>query len=142
MTTITSMNGLPCKPCCCTPCSMCFPCPTCHGGIGEVCIVITSGVPSYFKVEGTELDRIVKVDWYPKHLETVKFKERGMILIDDTLGTFMIQVINNYLYNNDRCGVVSFRLDDATTLTLPAHTYGRVSVGPLWQAPEQGLITG
>jgi hypothetical protein len=142
MTTIASINGLPCKPCCCSPCSPCFPCPTCHGGIGTVCIVITSGIPSFFKVEGIDLDRIVKVDWYPERPSSVKWHERGMILLDDTIGTFMIQVVNNYLDICNRAGKVSFRLDDGTTLTLPAQTYGRVSIGPLWQAPEQGLMTG
>lgn len=142
MTTITSINGLPCKPCTCQPCSDCSPCPTCSGGTGEICIVITSGVPSYFKIEGTDLHRIIDVNWYPKILTSVKFKERGMILLNKCLGTFMIQVTNNYLYNHDRGGHVSFRLDDDKVLTLPAKTYGRVSIGPLWQAPEQGLITG
>lgn len=142
MTTITSINGLPCRPCSCQPCCTTIPCPTCQGGTGFVCIVITSGVPSYFKVEGIDLHRIIDVDWYPKHLSSVKFKDRGMILLNDQLGTFMIQVTNNYYYNYDRGGNVVFRLDDDTTLALPAKTYGPVSIGPLWQAPEQGLITG
>lgn len=89
-----------------------------------------------------DLDRIIDVNWYPKRLTSVKFKMRGIILLDNTLGTFMIQVTNNYYYNYDRGGHVCFRLDDNTTLALPVKTYGRVSVGPLWQAPEQGLITG
>jgi hypothetical protein len=33
-------------------------------------------------------------------------------------------------------------LIDRTTLTVPVKTFGPVSLGPLWQAPGQGLITG
>lgn len=142
MTTITSINGLACRPCSCKPCNPCSPCPVCYGGVGTVCIAITSGITSFFKVEGTDLDKIIDINWYPKNLSSVKFKERGMILLSDTLGTFMIQVINNYLYNYNRGGYVSFRLDDETTLTLPAQTYGPVSIGPLWTSPEQGINTG
>jgi hypothetical protein len=58
------------------------------------------------------------------------------------MGTFMVMVTDNFLYDDDRAGHISFRLDDGTTLTAPVKTYGRVSVGPLWQSPEQGLITG
>jgi len=111
-------------------------------GTGIVGIVITNGIPSYFKVIGSELNRIVSVNWYPENPASVKFTTREMILVDDTLGTFMVQVTDNYLYDNDRGGHISFRLDDGTTLTAPVRTYGRVSVGPLWQAPDQGLITG
>ncbi len=111
-------------------------------GSGLVGIVITNGVPSYFKVVGSDLDRIVSVNWYPENAASVKFNTRGMILVDNTLGTFMIQVTDNYLSTTDRAGHISFRLDDGTTLTAPVRTYGRVSVGPMWQAPDQGLITG
>jgi len=65
-----------------------------------------------------------------------------MILVDNTMGTFMVMVTDNFLYDNNRAGHISFRLDDGTTLTAPVKTYGRVSVGPLWQSSEQGLITG
>jgi len=111
-------------------------------GTDEVGIVITSGVPTYLKVIGTELDKIVSVNWYPKNPASVKFKMRNMILIDNTLGTFMVMVTDNYLYDYDRGGYISFRLDDGTTLTSPVKTFGRVSVLPLWIAPDQGLITG
>jgi hypothetical protein len=127
MTTIASIEGLPSSP---------------YNGTGIVGIVITSGIPSFFKVIGSDLDRIVSVNWYPENVASVKFKMRNMILIDDTLGTFMVQVTDNYLYDNDRGGHISFRLDDGTVLTAPVKTYGRVSVGPLWTAPDQGLITG
>ena len=127
MTTIASIEGLPSSP---------------YNGTGIVGIVITSGIPSFFKVIGSDLDRIVSVNWYPKNVASVKFKMRNMILIDNTIGTFMVQVTDNYLYDNDRAGHISFRLDDGTVLTAPVKTYGRVSVGPLWTSPEQGLITG
>lgn len=127
MTTIASIEGLPSSP---------------YNGTGIVGIVITSGIPSFFKVIGSDLNRIVSVNWYPENVASVKFKMRNMILIDNTLGTFMVQVTDNYLYDNDRGGHISFRLDDGTVLTAPAKTYGRVSVGPLWTAPDQGLITG
>lgn len=113
-----------------------------YNGTGIVGIVITNGVPTYFKVTGSDLDKIVSVNWYPENAGSVKFTTRGMILVDDTLGTFMIMVTDNYLYDNNRAGHISFRLDDGTTLTAPVKTFGRVSVGPLWQAPDQGLITG
>jgi hypothetical protein len=127
MTTIADIQALPGSP---------------YNGTGIVGIVITNGIPSYFKVTGSDLDRIVSVDWYPENPATVKFTKRNMILIDDTMGTFMVMVTDNYFYDNDRGGHISFRLDDGTTLTKPVKTYGRVSVGPLWQAPDQGLITG
>lgn len=113
-----------------------------YNGSGLVGIVITNGVPTFLKVTGSELDRIVSVNWYPENPASVKFNTRGMILIDDTLGTFMIMVTDNFLYDNNRAGHISFRLDDGTTLTAPVKTFGRVSVGPLWQPADQGLITG
>lgn len=113
-----------------------------YNGTGTVGIVITNGVPTYFKVTGSDLDRIVSVNWYPENANSVKFTTRGMILVDNTLGTFMVMVTDNYLYDNDRGGHISFRLDDGTTLTAPVKTFGCVSVGPLWQSPDQGLITG
>ena len=54
----------------------------------------------------------------------------------------MIRVLDNYLDTNDRGGYLSFRLDDGNTLSAPVKTYGRISVMPLWQAPDSGLITG
>jgi len=113
-----------------------------YNGTGIVGIVITNGVPSYFKVTGSELDKIVSVNWYPENAASVKFTTRNMILVDNTLGTFMVMVTDNFLYDYDRGGHISFRLDDGTTLTAPVKTYGRVSVGPLWQPADQGLITG
>jgi hypothetical protein len=127
MTTIASILSLPGSP---------------FNGSGIVGIVITNGVPSYFKVTGSDLDKIISVNWYPEHPASVKFTTRGMILIDNTIGTFMVMVTDNFLYDNNRAGHISFRLDDGTTLTAPVETYGRVSVGPLWQPAEQGLQTG
>lgn len=127
MTTIASVKALPCSP---------------YDGTGIVGIVITNGVPSYFEVTGSDLNRIISVNWYPENVASVKFNMRNMILIDNTRGTFMVMVTDNFLYDYDRAGHISFRLDDETTITLPVRTYGRVSVGPLWQSPEQGLITG
>lgn len=126
-TTIAQIQALPYSP---------------FNGTGIVGIVITNGIPSYFKVIGSELNRIVSVNWYPDNPASVKFNIREMILVDNNLGTFMIQVTDNFLYDNDRGGHISFRLDNGTTLTAPVKTYGRVSLGPLWQAPDQGLITG
>jgi hypothetical protein len=113
-----------------------------YNGSGLVGICITNGVPTFLKVTGAELDKIVSVNWYPENVASVKFTMRDMILVDDTLGTFMVMVTDNFLYDNNRAGHISFRLDDGTTLTAPVKTFGRVSVGPLWQAPDQGLITG
>ena len=111
-------------------------------GSGFVPIVITSGVPSYFKIIGSNLNRIVSVNWYPADPASVLQDNRQLILIDNTLGTFMIRVLDNYLNTDDRGGYLSFRLDDGTTLSVPVKTYGRLSVMPLWQAPGAGLITG
>jgi hypothetical protein len=113
-----------------------------YNGTDIVGIAITNGVPTYLKVMGSDLDKIVSVNWYPENANSVKFTMRGMILVDKTLGTFMVQVTDNFLFDNDRAGHISFRLDDGTTLTAPVKTFGRVSVGPLWQAPDSGLITG
>lgn len=127
MTTITRIDSLPGGP---------------FNGTGIVGIVITSGIPSFFKVSGYDLDRIISVNWYPANPTSVKFETRNMILIDNTMGTFMVMVTDNYLSTTDRAGHISFRLDDGTTLTSPVKTYGRVSLGPLWSAPDQGINTG
>lgn len=124
---IASIKGLPSSP---------------YNGTPNVGIVITSGVPSYFYVVGANLNRIVSVHWYPENPASVLQTDRQMILLDNTQGTFMIRVLDNYLNIKDRGGKLSFRLDDGTTMHFPVITYGRVSVGPLWTAPDQGLITG
>lgn len=113
-----------------------------YNGTGKVGIVITSGVPSYFLVTGANLDRIVSVHWYPENPASVLQTDRQMILVDNTRGTFMVQVLDNYLNIKDRGGKISFRIDDGTTLHFPAITYGRVSIGPLWQPSQEGLQTG
>lgn len=127
MTTIASVQALPSSP---------------YEGSGIVGVVITSGVPSYFKVTGSNLNRIVSVDWFPRNPASVMFEMRQLILVDNTLGTFMVRVKDNYLSTTDRGGKICFRLDDGTALYSPVKTYGPVSVGPLWTAPGQGLITG
>lgn len=127
MTTIASLQTLPGSP---------------YNGTGIVGIIITNGIPTFVKVEGSDLDRIVSVNWYPERVASVQFQKRDMILIDNTLGTFMIMVTDNYLYDTDRGGHISFRLDDGTTLTAPVKTFGRISLGPLWTAPGEGMITG
>lgn len=126
-TVITAVNGLPTSP---------------FNGTGTVGIVITSGIPSYFQLIGQNLDRIVSVRWYPVNPASLLWEDRQLILVSPLLGTFMIRVLDNYLNDCNRGGQISFRLDDGTTLQYPTETYGRVSLGPLWQAPAQGLITG
>jgi len=127
MTTIAIIQALPTSP---------------YEGSGLVGVVITSGIPSYFKLTGSALNRITSVQWYPKNPASVMFEMRQLILIDNTQGTFMIRVTDNLLDINDRGGHISFQLDDGTTIAAPVITYGPVSVGPLWTAPGQGLITG
>ena len=127
MTTITDIFALPGGP---------------FNGTGIAGIVITSGVPSYFKLTGSGLEQIVSVDWFPRNPGSVVFDTRQLILVDNTLGTFMVRVTDNFLDTTDREGKLSFRLDDGTALSYPVKTYGRVSVGPLWTSPEQGLNTG
>ena len=124
---IASIIGLPAGP---------------FNGSGLVGIIITSGVPSYFEVTGSNLNRIVSVDWYPENPTSVEFEMRNMVLIDNTHGTFMVRVLDNFLNITDRGGRISFRLDDGTTVSAPAKTYGPISVMPLWQAPGAGLNTG
>jgi len=111
-------------------------------GTGINGIVITPGVPSYFKVEGAELDKIVDVNWYPIDPASVEFETRKLILMGTTVGTFMIKVTNNFLSTADRGGKISFRLDTGETLAFPVRTYGPVSYQPLWQSPYEGLNTG
>ena len=127
MTTIASVQALPSSP---------------YEGTGIAGVVITSGVPSYFKVEGSDLNHIVSVNWFPRNPASVLFEMRQLILVDNTLGTFMVRVLDNYLSITDRGGKICFRLDDGNALYVPVKTYGPVSVGPLWTAPGQGLITG
>ena len=124
---ITHINALPGGP---------------FNGTPFVGIIITSGIPSYFELLGSSLDRIVSVHWYPKNPASVLITDRQLILVDNTRGTFMIKVVDNYLNICDREGKLSFRIDDGTTLQYPVKTYGRVSVTPLWTAPSAGLITG
>lgn len=124
---IASIKGLPSSP---------------YNGTPNVGIVITSGVPTYFLITGSNLDRITSVHWYPENPASVLQTDRQLILLDPTRGTFMIRVLDNYLNTKNRGGRLSFRLDDGTTIHFPVITYGRVAVGPLWQAPDQGLITG
>lgn len=127
MTTITGIQALPTSP---------------YEGSGLVAIVITSGVSSYFRLTGVDLNQIVSVRWFPKHPGTVDFETRNLILVDNTEGTFMIKVLNNFLDIDDRAGRIVFTLDDETTLSAPVITYGPVSVGPLWTSPNAGLNTG
>ena len=124
---ITSIQGLPTSP---------------YNNTGFIGIVITNGVPSYFRVSGVTLNKIVSVHWYPKNPSSVQFITRQMILVDDTEGTFMIQVTDNFLDINDRSGNICFRLDDNTTLSYPVKTYGPASAGRLWRPSSEGLITG
>ena len=111
-------------------------------GSGLVGIVITSGVPSYFKLEGAGLGRITDVNWYPTNPASVAFITRPLILVDQTVGTFMIKVTDNYLSAVDRGGKLSFRIDTGETITFPVKTYGPVSYQPLWTSPYEGLNTG
>jgi hypothetical protein len=113
-----------------------------YNGSGFVGIVITSGVPSFFKVVGANLQDITSVNWYPKNPGTVDFEMRQLITVDNTVGTFMVMVTNNRLNTDDRSGYLSFRVTDGTTISFPVKTFGRVSVAPLWTDPGQGLITG
>lgn len=124
---ITNIKGLPSSP---------------YNGTPFVGIAITSGISSYFMLEGANLDRIVSIHWYPDNPASVLIDDRQLILVDGSRGTFMIRVKDNYLNKKDRGGRLSFRLDDGSTLHFPVKTYGPVSVGPLWTAPESGLITG
>jgi hypothetical protein len=126
-TTIKSIDLLPTNP---------------YAGTQLVSVIITTGVPSYFKVTGTNLDGIVSVNWLPKYASSVEFTIRQMILVDKKLGTFMVMVTNNYLDDTDRKGNIIFRLLDGTTLSFPVTTFGPVTASPLWTAPTQGLITG
>ena len=126
-TIITAINALPMSP---------------FQGTGKVAIVITSGLPSFFQILGTGLSNIATVSWYPDNPSSVKFEVRQIILVDDTEGTFMIRVTENYLSIQDRAGKLSFQMTDGSTWTAPVVTYGPVSKGPLWQSPQQGLSTG
>lgn len=126
-TTIDSIVSLPSGP---------------YNGTPYVGIVITSGISSFFKITGANLDKIVSVAWYPSNPASVLQDSRNIILVDNTLGTFMIRVIDNYLDITDRGGYIGFRLDNGTTLSAPVKTYGRLSLMPLWQSPNSGLNTG
>lgn len=126
MTTITSICALPTSP---------------YEGTGLVGIVITSGVPSFFSIQGIGLDKIKSVRWLPRHPSSVLFEVRNIVLVDPTLGTFMIMVTDNYLSITDRGGSINITFDDDSTQSFPVSTYGPVSVGALWHAPQSGLNT-
>lgn len=115
-------------------------CPTLNND--SVPVLITNGIPSCFEFFGQGLDRILSVDWFPRNPGSVKFQIRKPILIDQTRGTFIIEVIDNYLDSIDRKGRLAFTLVDRSVITFPVNTYGPVSATPLWTAPNQGLITG
>jgi len=127
MTIITNIQALPTSP---------------YEGSGMVAIVITSGVPSYFRVTGIDLNQITSIRWFPKNPSTLSFETRQFILVDNTEGTFMIKVTDNYLNINNRAGRIVFTFDNGSTQAFPVVTYGPVSVGPLWTAPSSGLNTG
>ena len=105
-------------------------------------ILITNGANNFFEIIGSNLNRIVSVKWLPKNSGSVLQESRNIILIDDTHGTFMIRILNNYLDITDRAGHISFTLDDQTTLAAPVRTFGPPSFTPLWQNPNAGLSTG
>jgi hypothetical protein len=126
-TTITNIVALPTSP---------------FQGTGTIGIVITSGVPSYFKIEGYELNKIVNITWYPLNPTSLIFITRDLILASPTVGTFMVKVTDNFLSNVDRAGKLSIRLDTGETITFPVTTYGPVSHLPLWSPPTTGLSTG
>ena len=111
-------------------------------GTGTVGVILTNGIPTYYQVIGANLDRIKKVMWYPQNPNSILYQVRGMILVDNTQGSFMIKVIDNYLQPFERGGQVAFVLDDSTTITFPTQTWGPLSAYPIWTAPTQGLITG
>jgi hypothetical protein len=127
MTTIIGIDLLPTNP---------------FAGSSLVALIITSSVPSYYRIRGIDLHEIVQVDWYPENPTTVEFQTRQVVLIDNTEGTFMIRVTDNFLDITDRKGKLSFRLQNGTTLAFPVQTVGPVDVGRLWQSPYEGLITG
>lgn len=127
ITTIASIEGLPANP---------------YNGSCYVGIVITSGVPTYFKITGTNLDKIRSVTWYPKNVQSVLQESSKLNLLNNCCGSFMVKVLNNYLDINDRGGKLCFRLDDESVISFPVITFGPASVGPIWTAPTQGLITG
>ena len=129
MTTITGVDLLPRNP---------------FAGTTQVALIITDAVSSYYKLSGVNLDQITNVSWYPKDPRSVKFEVRQLILADNTntVGTFMIRIIDNYLDICDRAGKISFRLQDGTNITFPVTTLGPASIGRLWHSPYEGLDTG
>ena len=124
-TVITSIEGLPCSP---------FT-DTCDVGI-----IITSGAPTYFKITGSNLSGITRFDWYPRNHDSVLFKTRQLILVNECLATCMVMVTNNFHSLTNRGGHLSFRLEDGTVLTYPVRTFGQL--GQLWTSPYQGINTG
>lgn len=127
LTTISQIHALPTSP---------------FEGSGLVAIVITSGIPSYFRVTGLNLENIISVNWFPENNKTLDFEIRQLTLVDTTEGVFMIRVLDNHLTTEDRGGVLSFKISDGTSINYPVTTYGPVSSGPLWTPPTTGLITG
>lgn len=109
--------------------------------MGVIGVIITSSLPSYFKVHGVGLDHITSVAWYPVDPSSLEFSISKLSLVSANEGIFMIKILNNYLNDDDRGGKISFRLSSGITLSFPVKTYGPVSYSPLWSSPYEGLST-
>jgi hypothetical protein len=111
-------------------------------GIKGVPILITSGVTTYYRIIGANLEEIQSVEWYPKQPSSLMFSVRQLILVSSSEATFSITVKDNFLDASDRQGVINFLHKDGQSITYTAFTVGPVSASPLWQSPQSGLATG
>ena len=106
-------------------------------------IILTNGITTYFRFNGSNLDQITSFRWIPQDPGSILQEARDFHLYpDNTQAICSVRVINNYLDTTNRGGNLCFILDDGTTVRVPVITYGPLSMYPIWQAPNQGLITG
>jgi len=116
-----------------------------NGVNGPVQIDISVAVSNIYIVSGVNLDQIVSVNWYPARRDQIAFNMLPWRTYSPVSGqaTFGIIVTNNFTYDYQRGGSISFRLTDQSTIAVPAETYFTWpwSFNPVVQ-PLQGWDTG
>ena len=94
---------------------------------------------SYFEVIGSGLNLVSGVSWYPSDPKSIKFIILPLNLVSTTNATLTIQIVDNFLDDCNRGGMLSFRFTDGTAISFPVITYG--TLGRLWISSTEGLNT-
>jgi len=108
-------------------------------------IDISVATSNLYIVTGSNLNQIQSVNWYPAKRDQIKFNmvPWRTYLPVSIQATFGIIVTNNFTFDYQRGGSISFRLLDSSTLSIPAETYFSWpwSFNPVVE-PLQGWDTG